>query len=60
MSWKMHRHAWYHMLGRGIPVVFGRVAVRDAVIKVMALGWLACGTCCGCLGVVASYVPLRL
>ncbi len=60
ISWKMHRHVWHHMLGRDMPVVLGRVAGQDVVIEVMALGWLAWVTCCRCLGVVASYDPLRL
>jgi hypothetical protein len=57
LSWKMHCHVWRHKLGWGIPVGLGRLAVREAVIKVMALGWLAWVACCGCLGVVASYAP---
>ncbi len=60
MSWKMHRHPWRHMLGRGIPVFLGRLAVWDAVIKVMVLGWLAWVACCRSLGVVASCDPLWL
>ncbi len=59
MSWKMHCHAWHHMLGWGIPMVLVRLAVWDAVIEVMVLGWLAWVACCWCPGVVASYDPLR-
>jgi hypothetical protein len=42
------------------PVVLGKLEVRDAVIEVMALDWMAWVACCGCLGVVASYDPLQL
>jgi hypothetical protein len=56
MIWKSHRHAWRHLLGRGIPVVLGKLAVQKALLKAMVLGWLAWWVaCCGCLGVVASY-----
>jgi hypothetical protein len=56
MSWKMHCHAWRHMLGRGKPVVLIRAAGRDALIEVMVLGsraadalvWLLRMNLCGC------------
>jgi hypothetical protein len=59
MRWKMHRHAWRHMLGRDIPMFLGRLAVREVLFEAMALGWLAWAAFCGCLGVVASYAPLQ-
>jgi hypothetical protein len=57
ISWTMHCHASCHMLGWGIPVVLGGLAVREALLEVLALGWLAWVACCRCLGVVAS-LPL--
>ncbi len=48
------------MLDWGIAMVLGRLTVRDVVIEVMVLGWLAWVECCGCLGVVTSYTPLWL